>query len=113
MGVGQTATLTLVSRPLEAGHQALVFETWSANGPEISFKISDNTAVLLPTPLGCTIFGTEGIDDGYMGRDLADTPGRDVICAFGGDDFVYCRGGDDVIYGGEGRDEIIGGPATP
>lgn len=107
IGVGETATLKIVVRPLAPGRIALVSDALADNGPDLTFEISESTGVLPPSPLGCTVFGTMGsdvFDGGVVG-----TPGADVICGLGGDDLIRGGGGRDLIYGGAGRDEILGG----
>ncbi len=56
-----------------------------------------------PTPQGCTITGTSGVDT------LEGTPGDDVICAKRGADVINGNGGNDIIYGGRGKDVITTG----
>ena len=105
-GVGETATLQIIVRPLVTGRLAIVSDALADNGSDLTFEVSEDTEVLPPNPLGCTVFGTEGNDEE---ADLVGTPGDDVICALGGDDRIRGKGGNDVIHGGEGIDNLLGG----
>ncbi len=99
--VDETATITMVVRPVRVG--AVTYVTYPAtadNGPEIVIEINERTAVLAPEH--CTIAGTEG-DDHLVG-----TAGRDVICGFGGEDLILPKGGGNLVYAGSGDDHIEG-----
>lgn len=39
---------------------------------------------------------------------LNGTPGDDIICAFGGNDWINGRGGNDIVFAGSGDDVVIG-----
>lgn len=108
LGVGETATIKLVVRPIHYPHLSLVFFGWAENGPEITHEISEHTTVFRePYMKRCTIFGTE--DSDIFDESIHGTPGDDVICALGGaSDEVYGGDGDDVIYGAEGFDNLYG-----
>jgi Tol biopolymer transport system component len=52
----------------------------------------------------CTVKGTPDNDPGLDG-----SPGKDVICGFGGNDTIDAEGGIDVVVGAAGNDTIKGG----
>ncbi|MGH3086466.1 MAG: S8 family serine peptidase [Rubrobacteraceae bacterium] len=101
VGVDETATITMVARPMRVGYITYVtYPATADNGPEIVVEINERTAVLAPER--CTIAGTEG-DDYLVGA-----KGRDVICGFGGGDEIHGKKGGDIILGGDGDDTIAG-----
>lgn len=101
LGADEEGTLTVVVRPRRLGCPENVVPHVTVGGlgqPSIDEFFS---AVVLP-PERCTVVGTE------CAGGLVGTSGRDVVCAFGGDDSVRGRGGGDEIYAGDGRDTVSG-----
>lgn len=106
LAVGESASLEVIVRPGLVGELENGAYAAADNIPPIGYGgFEDNgvsTVTTVSAPRFCTIAGTES-DDHLFG-----TPGKDVICAFGGADRVYGKGGNDVLYGGEGRDGLLG-----
>lgn len=107
LGVGGSATVTLVVSPRSAG---TLTNTASVASDKADPSPANNTASAITTVTAPLCFGRPATIFGTDGNDLIfGTDGNDVIAALGGDDSINGLGGHDRICGGEGADTVIGG----
>jgi large repetitive protein len=104
IAAGDSATVTVVVRPLRTGTITNEASATSAEDDSDGSDDSDSESTTVrPNAAGCTIVGTTS------GDTITGTSGDDVICAGAGVDRIDGSGGNDTIRGEGGNDTIIGG----